>query len=411
MKTFLSQVAQHIHQQYGTQICDNCVIVPNRRSIVFLKQQLANVYNKPFLSPSFFSIEDFLESLTHLKNISTEEQLLTLCKVYNELNKEKNSEEKLPLHEFAANAQIMLNDFNDIDANLLDAQVLFSSLAEIKELSFFGKTETELSPFQRNYLRFFKELGEYYTRFTTQLLQENKAYQGLIYRQVAENLTACFSKLPYKKYIFVGFNALSKVEHLIVEYLRQMDALDYLIDADSFYVENPIHEAGQFIRAVQKEVFDVKTLPITGNYYKETPKKIHLIGLPQTLTQAKALHELLEELKKSNPTLTSTAIVPMDESLLLPILHAIDTKEANITMGYPIKQTVLFQLLKDLLIGLENKAKFTVSNELRAGRGRQNRMYYKDLFAFFNNPYIKDILNQRQPACSDLQSVRCSKNN
>ena len=360
------------------------MIVPNRRSIVFLKKELAAVYGKAFLVPAFFSIEDFLVSLSDLENIATEEQLLILYKVYNELNKEKNIEEVLPLHEFSAKAQLMLNDFNDIDANLVNAKVLFTSLAEIKQLSFFGKTDEELSLFQRNYLQFFKELGEYYTRFTTKLLQKNKAYQGLIYRKVAENLTACFSKQPYKKYIFVGFNALSKVEQLVVEYLRQLDVLEYLIDADRFYVENPGHEAGLFIREVQRELFDVKSLSITGNYYKETPKKIHLIGLPQALMQAKALHEIVEQLKENNPTLASTAIVPIDETLLLSILHSFDTEQANITMGYPIKQTVLFQLLRDLFIGLENKVKFISSSS-------QNRVYYKDLFAFFNNPYIKNL--------------------
>jgi hypothetical protein len=176
------------------------------------------------------------------------------------------------------------------------------------------------------------------------------------------------------------------VEQLIVEYLRQIDALDYLIDADSFYVENQSHEAGVFIREVQKELFDVKSLSIMGNYYKEIPKKIHFIGLPQELTQAKALHEIVEQLKENNPTLASTAIVPIDETLLLPILHSLDAQQANITMGYSLRQTVLFQLLRDLFIGLENKVKFTSNSS-------QNRLYYKDLFAFFNNPYIKDILS------------------
>jgi len=391
MNTFLFQSAEYMYRQYGSQLSENCVIVPNRRSIVFLKKALAAVHGKAFLPPAFFSIEDFLLSLTDLESISTEEQLLTLYNVYNQLNKEKNVDEQLPLHEFAAKAQIMLSDFNDIDAYLVDAPVLFSSLAEIKQLSFFGKTQEELSPFQRNYLLFFRELGEYYTRFTSQLLQDKKGYQGLIYREVAKNLTACFSKQPYKKYIFLGFNALSRVEQLIVEYLRQIDALDYLIDADRFYVENQGHEAGQFIREVQKEIFDVKSLPLTGNYYRESPKKIHLIGMPQALMQAKALHGLLETLKKDNPALTSTAVVPIDETLLLPILHAIDTEKANITMGYPIKQTVLFQLLRDLFIGLENKVKFTAN----AQNNRQNRVYYKDLFAFFNNPHIADILNKK----------------
>jgi RecB family exonuclease len=75
-------------------------------------------------------------------------------------------------------------------------------------------------------------------------------------------------------------------------------------------------------------------------------------------------------------------------------------------MGYPLKQTVLYQLLRDLLIGLENKVKF----RLHVKNDPQNRLYYKDLFTFFNNPYIKDILFQRDNKKTNIADALLKNN-
>ena len=401
MKPFLSQLANHINTNYSSDLQNVCVVVPNRRSIVFLKKQLAEVHQKPFLSPAFFAIEDFFAHITGIDIAGQEEQLLTLYQIHLAILAEKQKSEQPSLHEFSGQAQLIINDFNELDSYLFDADTLFSSLYSIKELSFFGKQEDELTDFQKNYLAFFKELKIYYTQFTNNLLQQNKGYQGLIYRKAAENIAAYIEKLPYSKYVFAGFNALTNAEEIIIEYLLSINKLDYLIDADSFYSQNPIHEAGRFIRKTQNEIFKDKSLSFIGNYFAETPKKIHIIGLPQPVMQAKYVNKILDDISLTNNNLDNTAIVPADESLLLPILHSIDTSNANITMGYPIKRTILYQLLSDLLFALDNKNKFNKRNQQETSI----RLYYKDLYAFFNNPYIRDLVNKDNDLRPDIAQM------
>lgn len=393
MKPFLYLVAEHIKKNYPDNLQDLCVIVPGRRSIVFLKKQLAKFYGKPFLSPAFFSIEDFFQHLTGIEQAKREEQLLLLYQIHLELSAGKEGQEKISLYEFAGNAQIMLGDFNEIDSYLVDIDSLFSSLFVLKELSFFGKQEEELTDFQKNYLLFFKELKIYYQHFTQRLLAKNKAYQGLIYRKAAENIADYIGKLPYKKYLFAGFNALTTAEKTVIEYLKESEKLDYLIDGDVFYTEDTIHEAGRFLREARKELFNDSLIPFVGNYYREISKKIHIIGLPQAVAQTKVLHELLTDIRNENTNLENTALVPADESLLLPILHAIDTQDTNITMGYPAKRTLLFQLLESLMLILDNKNKINTKN---IDKKQDIKLYYKDLFSFFDNPYIVSLLNNSE---------------
>ena len=386
MTPFLSKLAQHIETNYSADLENICIVVPGRRSIVFLKKQLAAVHKKTFFAPAFFSIEDFFAHITGINIAAQEEQLLMLHQIHLEIQAEKQKPEQPALHEFAGQAQLILNDFNELDAALVNIDALFSSLYSIKELSFFGKREEELTTLQKNYLAFFKELKIYYTKLSNNLLSQNKGYQGLIYRKAAENIAHYVEKLPYSKYVFAGFNALTKSEEMTIEYLLNNNKLDYLIDADTFYTENNVHEAGRFIRKTQSTIFREQTLSFTDSYYAQTPKKIHVIGLPQPLMQAKYLNKIINDIQSNNHNLDNTAIVPADESLLLPILHAIDTSNANITMGYPIKRTTLYQLLSDFLLALDNKNKFKQETT--------TKLYYKDLYNFFNNPYIRDLVNK-----------------
>ena len=400
MKPFLFQVAEHLVKNCASNLSDICVIVPGKRSIVFLKKYISEIVQKPFFSPTFFSIEDFFQSLTGITPAKPEEQLLILYKIHLELLKEQKTEEIVPLHEFAGNAQLMLSDFNEIDAALVDTTVLFSSLSAIKELSFFGKEDKDLTDFQKNYLSFFKKLDTYYKHFTQALLADNKAYQGLMYRKAAENIQSYLEDKPYQKYVFVGFNALTNAEKEVVSYLKQIDKLDYLVDGDTFYVNDPIHEAGRFLRECRKEIFDNQTLSFVGNYYEELSKKIHIVGLPQQVAQAKFLHEIVHDIQSDNQD--NLAIVPLDESLLIPVLHSINTEQANITMGYPVGRTLLFQWLNNLLIAMENKEKFNRKNE----NENTIKLYYKDLFSFFESPYVNELVGSNSIVKDLLKNQR-----
>ena len=115
-------------------------------------------------------------------------------------------------------SQILLNDFNEIDRNLVDAEKLFCNLTNLKELEEWSLNDTELTDFQKEYIDFFKHLYELYSNFNNKIISEGIAYQGLIYKIASENIVDF--KLVYNDVWFVGLNALTKSEKIIINYLK-----------------------------------------------------------------------------------------------------------------------------------------------------------------------------------------------
>ena len=200
--------------------------------------------------------------------ISQEELLIRFYKI--------NQQQKIiyhqEFHEFVVDAKTILQDFNDIDLALAEAKNIFSDLSEIKELSYFGKSEEDLSDLQSNYLQFFKSIYTLYEELKKELLQNKIAYQGLLYRYVYENIENIAKHFTYKKIIFVGFNALQNAEIGIIRYFLNEDKADIYVDADEWYFNDLLQESGMFLRKMQSD-FKLKELKIIGNYIQTINKK------------------------------------------------------------------------------------------------------------------------------------------
>lgn len=154
--------------------------------------------------------------------------------------------------------RLMLSDFDDLDKNLAEADKLFinleawqgmkdfSFLSDVQRKSleeFFGKVmdHTEL---QQRYNTIWKHLGEIYKVFRKSLLDDGLAYEGMLYRDVAERKPSDFR---YKHYIFVGFNLLQKVEQRLFLHLKDLGMAEFYWDYDKNILE-PQQEAGRYIR-------------------------------------------------------------------------------------------------------------------------------------------------------------------
>lgn len=372
-QSFLSLIADQLLEKYKNSLSNLCVIMPSNRSIVHLKHHLHQKIKGTFLLPDFLSIEEFMQQISGLSTINPEELLIIL---YN-INKELNVFYKQDFYDFIGDAKIVLQDFNDIDLSLANPEDVFSSLSSIKEMSFFGKEESQLSDYQIKYLHFFKNLYHLYTHFKEELLKNKTAYQGLLYRTAFEKRKEITRNIPYEKYIFVGFNALQQAEWGIVDYLIKEQLADFYVDADKWYMEDGLQEAGVFLRKLKKNL-NLTTWNFEKQYIETIPKKVKIMGFPQGVLQTTYLPNILASIEKNE----TTAIVLADETLLLPILHAIDTSEANITMGLSMRNTQLYTLIYNLFVIIENK--------LKSG----DSIYHKDLSLIFNNPYIQSVLKE-----------------
>ena len=393
MKLFLENTVEQLQSKYGDQLSELCIVVPNRRAGLFFKQHLAKKINHGIWSPEIFSSEDFIEHLAQIEILDPATLLFELYEAYLEtFKKEADS-----FAEFSKWGNILIQDFNEIDRYLIDAEKLYANLRELKEIENWSFNAEQLSPLQTQYLSFWNKLGSLYTNFSKKLLNKNQAYQGLAYKIVAEQK----SDIPWHKVIFVGFNALNIAEEKIIHHLVLQGKADIIWDSDPYYTDNPLQEAGQFIRKYKK-IFETKQgekFLFEENLLSETAKNIQIIGAPKLHIQAKTAGDIVDKLKIAPGDLQKTAIVLADETLLFPALHALpeNIKEINVTMGYPLKSSPLATLCEVIFDLHENAERMTKDDE---------RFYHKDIIKFFEHPYIKQILPKKEYSNAIIEYIR-----
>lgn len=350
-------------------------ILPSKRAGLFLKHQLSKVTNTTIFSPQIISIEEFIEDLSKLKTISNTELLFEFYNAYTELTKKENTES---FETFSKWAQILLQDFNEVDRYLIPQKKIFNYLSDIQELNHWSLEENK-TDFIKKYLSFWSKLYSYYIKFTSLLLNKNIGYQGLIYREAVKNLDLYVKHSSDKLHIFLGFNALNTAEETIIQELLEKNLAKVYWDIDDVFFNNPKHDAALFTRQHKTKWNYFKNNPfnwITHNYSKE--KNISIYGIPKNIGQAKYIGSLLKNLKEKNKSLQNTAVVLGDENLLIPVLNSLpsNVEALNITMGFPLKSIPLASLF-EALFDIHKKSTKT--------------FYFKDIVNILSHQFINPL--------------------
>ena len=158
MQSFLHSVLSELTKN-KVNLSDCIFILPNKRSGLFLKQALSCTIEKNIFSPDILSIDDFITSLSGLSKISNTELLFEFYSVYR-LNTKK--EEQNNFEDFIKWANILLNDFDDIDRELADSNAVFNYLQAINDLDHWSLGEDQTS-IVKNYISFWKDIKVYYS--------------------------------------------------------------------------------------------------------------------------------------------------------------------------------------------------------------------------------------------------------
>ncbi|APY08369.1 hypothetical protein BWZ20_08685 [Winogradskyella sp. J14-2] len=357
MSSFIKSVLLDLRDK-GNNLEELYFIIPSKRAGVFLKHHLSKIINEPIFSPQILSIEEFVEEMSGLKSLSNSDVLFRLYNAYLKVTPKKTQE---PFEVFSSWAQILVQDFNEIDRYLGNPNSIFDYLQAIKEIDHWS-LETEQTDLVKSYLKFWKQLKHYYRVFTDSLLNDKQGYQGLIYREAVENLESYIENNTNKTHVFLGFNALNKCESLIIQGLLQSESAYIYWDIDEVFLKDKIHDAGLFIRQHIDKWNYFKKEPFKwalSNYSKK--KNINVIGVPKLVGQAKYIGQILKKLNTDNHHLKDTAVVLGEESLLIPILNSIpkEIDKVNVTMGLPLKFVPLASLFDQLFsIHKKNNATF-----------------------------------------------------
>ncbi|MBT8208897.1 MAG: PD-(D/E)XK nuclease family protein, partial [Eudoraea sp.] len=266
-------------------------------------------------------------------------------------------------------AGTLLQDFMEIDRYLVYTDTVFSYLSAIQEMNHWA-VAPEKTPMIKGYLKFWEKLQPLYDRFSAKLLAKGEGHQGLLYKLAVQRLPDYLEHTKGKRFIFAGFNALNQAEGEIIQSILSDADADIYWDSDPYFLNDPIHDAGFFMRQYFSKWPYYTTRKPKGpqlNFLNE--KEIRIVGIPKQVSQAKYVGDLLRDLQADNKnSLDSTALILADEDLLNPILHALPAEitPVNITMGYPLRETTaagLFIQWLDLFIA-QDKAGWYVQRFL-----------------------------------------------
>ena len=389
METFLEKTARYIFDRFGDQASDACIVLPNRRAGLFLKRNISKLINKPIWSPAILSIEDFVYKLTGLQETDPLKLVFDLYAIY----LEKEGAKAEPFTDFLRWGEVVLKDFNDIDLYLVNPEKLYNYLSESKAISIWNPDNKPLTNFEKSYLQFYRSLASYYFGLKEKLLTKKKAYQGLAYRILAESLREDISIASWSNILFVGFNALSVAEEEIIKELVNGEKAQIIWDSDPYYSENPLQEAGFFLRR-HKATFRNRPFNWEHPHFKEGKKNIELVGTAMNTGQVKAAGSILKDIAESTPEkLDNTAVILNDESLLIPMLNSLPANIPgfNVTMGLSLNNTTLFQFIESIFDLNENAIKF------RKNTSDALRVYHTDIITLLNHPYTAALFEIHQP--------------
>lgn len=408
MKPFLKEVAEDLYRLYGDRLEELCLVFPNRRAGLFFNKYLGESLEQPVWSPSIYTIQDLMARISELGYADELESISLLFKVYTEVRGGGES-----FDEFIFWGEVMLADFDELDKHLVNAKDIFRNLADLKELeksfqylspeqlelikrfwSTFGSEQ--MSEEKQQFLEIWNILYPVYHKFGRSLLETGTGYEGMIYRNVAERvLEGKFPDLPFDKFVFIGFNALSPCEQTLFKFLQDSVKAQFYWDYDEYYLGNEMHEAGRFMRENLSafrdagQAFNQQNLMASG-------KNIQVYSIPSDAGQAQIVHNILEKAGLEQESGEETAIVLADEELLIPVLNALPRKltEINVTMGYPVRATPVFSLIEHLI---------TMQRNIREDKGTETMFYYMDVLPVLQHQYI--TLRQRGDADDIVREI------
>ena len=296
---------------------------------------------------------------------------------------------------------MLLSDFDQVDKYLIDADMLFSNISDLKVLesdfsylseeqrkiiSRFWKSfglEGEFSPEKEQFVRIWNTLAPIYHAYRERLLTLSLAYTGMIHRQAAETIRAGKAVAPTepKKYVIAGFNALSECEKILFDYLKNTASVDFFWDYDNYYLNDPEQEAGLFQRENVRRYPSVDSAVNDRNAFL-SPKEIVAVSAPSESLQCKYVYDFLDEVARTEGRTPDkeTAVVLTDESLLVPVLYSIpeSVEHVNVTMGYPLRQTLAYSFV-ERLVELQSRVR---------RRGDRCFFYHADVTGLLTHPFV-----------------------
>lgn len=402
MIPFLKNVAQAYYKKYGNEVSEFTFVFPNRRAGIFFQKYMAEAAERPIFSPEILTVTDLFAKLSPYKTADRIELLFTLYDIYREISGSLET-----FDEFMFWGEMILGDFDDTDKYMAEARQLFRNVYDLKEIddNVGGLTEEQIAIIRRfwanfvpanddqkkQFLEMWKVLFELYSTLRERIKQKGMAYEGMIFREVAE-MTEKEQEhdLPFTKIIFVGLNAHSKSEEKLLKYLHKRGIADFYWDYSSPLVRDGYNKASAYVDRNRLQF--PSQLSLEPELLALEKPVIEAVGIPSAVGQSKYVHRILKDLInygtiKSENDAFKTAVVLPDENLLLPTLYSIpeEIDKINVTMGYNLSNSSVSGLMDNI---------FNIQRNVRLTADGRTGYYFRFVLSVLNHKYITAIAGE-----------------
>ena len=350
-------------------------------------------------------MDDFIESASTLTIEDPVHLLLELYETFREIDPD------IAFDRFMGWASVLLADLDKIDQYLVDTDKLFEYMSESQSLARWqesmpaGRNVEALSG-SRQYFQLFQNLETLYGKFRERLLKNGKAYRGMAYRQLAETIESGFvDRKNYERIYFVGFNAFTTSEKIIIQTLVRLGKAETLWDSDAYYMSVNRHvEAGKSLREYQNSgTFGRWNAP--SDHLLNSPKNITVYGVPNATLQTKVAGQIYKTMLDGDgekPVLT--AMVLADENLLLPMLYSLDAgvTDLNVSMGLSMRNSLLYTLIDGIFELQQNVVEFRNKKGVMI---KVPKFSHKSIDKVLNHPFIRHYEHVVLAAQTDEQTI------
>jgi len=357
-ENFIENLADFIEKNFldnNADISRLAFVFEGKRPALFLKKALSKRMGESFFSPTFFSIDEFIQDtlakkshFTNIVNLESWHTIYTLAKktAPEVVRGREQFSQFLPWAREIANF-IDLLDLEDIEPD---------SLKNIQASASIGYEIPEsINILLKNIII----IRDAYHK----LLSRNKSFsRGFIYLSTARIIQEV-SFDEFDKIIFCSFFYMYKTEQKIIKHLYDIDKA--ILFFQGYENRWPI----------LKNTARYFSSSIKPDKKRENNYSLNLYAAFDRHSQVCTARTILEKIKK----LDSTVIVLPDPNSMIPLVSEIGSSvgEFNVSLGYPLKRSLLYSLFEIIF---------------QTQKTRKGAEYYaKDYITALSQPLIKNL--------------------
>lgn len=352
------------------------------------------------------TVSDFFSRATGKSTMDKVSLLVELYGCYSKLDKSGET-----LDNFIYWGDVLLSDFDDVDKYLVNAADLYADISDFKSMrdDFSYLTEEqraaiarlashfstgEIIGVKRNFLTIWEIMLPLYRDFRARLSSGGSAYEGMLYRELADRLRdESVSDIlgpvfgDGAKYVFVGLNALNECEKTVMDRMRDAGLAEFCWDFSGDMITDPKNLSSHFMAG------NLSRFP---NAFKPDPDgvgrpSVHVMNVPSATGQAKMLPGILAAVPEKERGLDFAVVLP-DESMLMTVLNSIpagadvpgSVDSVNVTMGYPLSSSEFCAFMRDVL---------ALQMHIRYKDGKCF-FYHKQVSSLFSSGILKQVMGE-----------------